>query len=436
MDPLEVPRSPLTRRALLGGAGSAALVSLLSACAGSAGGSGGSIKFWDLPWGTQAYTAAAKKLALGVSLGKGLTPTYQVVQWNNFLQTFASALSTGNGPAVSTGGPALSVQFAAKGWVENVDDVIAEWKKSGLYDDFLPGSFDPYKTANGYQAIPFQQDIRVLWYRKSLLEKAGADVPTDWPSWLAAGRALKKIGAYAFGTGGGSGNNLGQQAMLSMMLNNGGGLFDEGGAADCVTARNVEAMDFVREMVAGGMVDPAAVSYTSDNLNTQWKDGHIGLGIHTPGLDAALGEKASGDFVVAAPLKGPHGTTGAMSYVNNLILYKKSPSLQASTTMLTHFVKNMHVLWERGLLGGLPLLKSVADSAAIRTTSPQYGTVIDKWQPVAKTLRERATADSPQIEAVDASAPLLAFAQTMIQGTTDSKTALQTLETGLRSVMK
>ena len=54
--------------------------------------------------------------------------------------------------------------------------------KDGLYEDFLPGIVEAMKTDKGYVAVPWQMDVRSLWYRKSLLEKAGAKVPTDWDS--------------------------------------------------------------------------------------------------------------------------------------------------------------------------------------------------------------------------------------------------------------
>ncbi|MFZ8452985.1 extracellular solute-binding protein, partial [Staphylococcus aureus] len=76
--------------------------------------------------------------------------------------------------------------------------------------------------------------IRVLWYRKSLLDQAGVDVPTDWKSYLEAAKALAKIGVVGLGTGAGAGNNLGNHLMASLMINNGGGIFNAEGKPDLV----------------------------------------------------------------------------------------------------------------------------------------------------------------------------------------------------------
>ena len=202
--------------------------------------------------------------------------SYQIIQWNNFYQTFSSAIASKTGPAVSTGGGFQAFQFEQQGQIAYADKVIDELKKNGQFDDFLPGVLEPFKTDKGYVAVPWQLDMRVFWYRKSLFEKAGVALPTDWPSLLEAGKALKKIGAFGFATGAGAGNNYGNHSMIMMMVNNGGGVFTKDGELDVMNDRNIEAMEFVLELVSNGIVDPAAVSYTTDNMSAQWKDKKAG----------------------------------------------------------------------------------------------------------------------------------------------------------------
>lgn len=163
-------------------------------------------------------------------------------------------------------------------------------QKNGMVDDFIPGLLDSFTTDKGYVAIPWSIDIRVLWYRKSLLEKAGVEVPTDWDSLHAAGLALKKIGVYGFGTGAGSGNAIGNQSVMTMILNNGGGLFDEDGKPNTATAENIEAVDFLIGLAKDRIIDPNSISYTSDNMLTQWKNKSFGIGVANPGLATDVGE--------------------------------------------------------------------------------------------------------------------------------------------------
>ena len=50
-----------------------------------------------------------------------------------------------------------------------------------------------------------------------------------------------------------------------------------------MTDRNIEAMEFVKELVSNRIIDPASVSYTGDNQNAQWKSGKFAMGIDTAG---------------------------------------------------------------------------------------------------------------------------------------------------------
>ena len=89
-----------SRRGFLGFAAAAASAPLLAACGGGSstqggGGASGVIKFWDMPWATPAYNDAAKKIVDGYAPASGkLKASYQTIQWNNFYQTFSSAIAS------------------------------------------------------------------------------------------------------------------------------------------------------------------------------------------------------------------------------------------------------------------------------------------------------------------------------------------------------
>src|SRR5439155_25603773 len=113
---------------------------------------------------------------------------------------------------------------------------------------------------------------------------------------------------------------------VRMMINNGGGFFNTGGKVDVVTDRNIEAMDFVRELVAAHAVDPASVSYTTDNLLAQWKSKKAAMGIYTPGLDTDSGDNSGDLQVMDSPLAGPHGDKACLVFPNNIMMYANTPS--------------------------------------------------------------------------------------------------------------
>ncbi|HKT00724.1 MAG TPA: extracellular solute-binding protein [Rugosimonospora sp.] len=430
----------LSRRSFLGaGLALGATTTLAAACGGgSSAGSGGgakTLKFWDMPWGSPAYNTAGKKLTEAYAPAAGLPgASYQIIQWNNFVQTFSSAIVSSTGPAVSSGGGFQAFQFAAQGAIAYADNVVATFQKDGTLDDFLPGVIENMKTDKGYAAIPWQLDLRVWWYRKSILDSLGLQPPTTWDELLTVGKALAKKGYYGFGVGAGAGDNLGAHAMICMMINNGGGLFNPAGELDLVTDRNIEAMAFVRELANEKIIDPAAVSYTIDNETTQWKSKKFAVGINTPGLDNVTGD-ASGDLLVMGPMAGPHGDKGSLMFVNNIMMYRNTPSQQGSEAFVEYYIKNMKTYWEQNVDPAIPALKSIVALPAFQQQTQKLKVVSD-WQPICKSYASLSNTLSPALAQIDGGQPLSEFTQRMLQGKTDPKTALQTLETALKAIVK
>lgn len=428
-----------SRRGFLGLTAAAASVPLLAACGGGSasqggGGAGGSIKFWDMPWATPAYNDAAKKITEGFSGANNSKATYQTIQWNNFYQTFSSAIASKTGPAVSTGGGFQAFQFEQQGQIAYADKVIDKLKSNGMFDDFLPGVVEPFKSGKGYVAVPWQLDIRPLWYRKSLFDKAGVAVPTDWASLLEAGKKLKGIGAVGFATGSGAGNNIGNHLMIMMMLNNGGGVFTKDGQLDVMNDRNVEAVEYLLELVSNGVIDPAAVSYTTDNLNAQWKDGKAAYGMLTLGVPERVGD-TSGDLLVASPIAGPHGDKAALIFPNNIMMYTNTPSQEASEEFVVYYLGKIKELWQQKLMNALPVFKSTTEMPEF-TADANNVKIVKEYVPIAKTFAAKGTALSADLAALDGGQALNQFTQTVLTGKTDAKSALTAFESGLKSVLK
>jgi multiple sugar transport system substrate-binding protein len=427
----------VSRRGFLGIGLGAASAAFLAACGGSSstgasgsGGSGGTMKFWDMPWAAASYNTAAQKLVATYKPTSGLpSATYQVIQWANFTETFASAVASSTGPAVSTGGGFQAFQYAQQGAIAYADHLIQTFKNNGTYNDFLPGQVEAMKTPAGYVAVPWQADIRVWWYSKPTFSKLGLTPPTSWDELMSVGTTLAKHGYYGFGTGMGAGNFLGQHAMVMMMINNGGGMFNADNQLDIVTPRNLEAMEFVQQLAKAKIIDPASVSYTSDTMNAQWKNGKFAMGINTAGLDVNTGVTDGSLAPMPGPLTGPHGEKACLVFQNNIMMYKNTPSQAGSEAFLAWYIKNMSAYWKDDLLTGLPMLKSIVALPQFQQQTPRVDAV-KNWLPYAKNYAAVGTVLSPSLAKVDGSQQLTEFAQTMLAGG-DPKGALQTLQSSL-----
>ena len=202
--------------------------------------------------------------------------------------------------------------------------------------------------------------------------------------------------------------------MVAMLINNGGGIFDPDGKVDVVTDRNLETVNFIAELAKAGAIDPAAVSYTTDNLQTQWKSNKIAIGVYNAGLPEDLAD-TSGDLLVTSPLTALHGDQGTLYWVNNLMMYTNTPSQPGSEAFLTYYLQNYYQLWQQGVFPALPVLKSVIALPEFQKNT-QKVKVINEWQPIAKTFAALGTNLSAVIAQVDGGQALNEFTQTILSG--------------------
>jgi len=428
-----------TRRTFIGVAGGVAASTLLAACSrgggntGGGGGGGKALKFWNMPWGGTTFAPTDKKIATGWKGADGITSvTYQNVPWANFTQTFSSAVASNTGPAVSSGGGTQAFLFESQGKIAYADDAIASWESNGLKDDFLPGLLDTMKVKNGYAAVPYNLDMRVLWYNEQLFQQVGAEVPTDWQSYLATCETLKKAGLYGFGVAAGAGAYTGGHILVGLMINNGGGLFDENNQPNVVTQENIDAINFVLECVQKGYVDPGSVQYTSDNGQTQWKNKKFAMGWEGAGNAAAIGGDVGAAMKIVSPLKSDSGKQGMLYFPNNIMMYKNTPSQKASNDFLTYYYQNMKTLWTQKTGIGLPPLKSITQTSEFQS-DPNQVKIINEYQPISKTWAAPGSdALFLGVTTVDGTPIMDTFAQSIYGGKTDAKSALTTLQNGIK----
>ena len=357
---------------------------------------------------------------------------YQQIQWANFIQSYSTAIAANNGPAVSSGGGTQAFLFEDQGKIAYADDLIDSWKKNGLYDDFLPGVVDTLKTDNGYAAVPYNLDMRVVWYNKALLEDAGADMPTDWDSYEAMCKKLKAKGVYGYGTRSGAGAFTGFHQIVAHMINNGGGLFDGDQKPDLVTDKNIEAVEWVLGLVKNGYSDPRSATYTSDNFYAQVSAKKFGGLWDGAGAKPNVSAAVAKDLVVGDPLTGPGGEKGALYFPNNIMMYKNTPSQEASEAFLTYYYQNMKTLWTKKTGIGLPVLKSIATEAYADDVDATK--ILNDWQPISKTFGAPGqNTVFLNVTKVDATQPTINFAQSILGGKVTARGALETLQKALEA---
>lgn len=301
----QFPSSPFTRRRFLQYSGSLALSgSLLAACAGTGGGSSGggnsslpSLTQWYHQYGEQGTHEAVLRYA------KQYTKANVQVNWvpgtgNEYPDKLRAALLGSNPPDVfELTNP--TVDQVKAGLIEPLDDIIADVKS-----DFNPTALKPLTINGKIYAIKMINDMGMIYYRKSMLQKANVQPPTTVDELIAAAKKLSSGSVKGLYVGPDGGINA-----LSYIIgwSSGGDFISADNKIVFNTPRMALAYQKLRELnTSGGLLPDAPTfwwdpsSFTQGTCAMQW----CGLWA-MPGITKALGD----DFgVIPFPALDAQGT--------------------------------------------------------------------------------------------------------------------------------
>jgi multiple sugar transport system substrate-binding protein len=116
-------------------------------------------------------------------------------------------------------------------------------------------------------------------------------------------------------------------------------------------------------------------------------------------------------------------------------MYTNTPSQEASEAFLVYYLGQLKELWRQKLMSALPVFKSITELPEF-ASDPNNVKIVKDWQPIAKTFASQGNTLNANLAALDGGQALNQFTQTIITGKSDAKTALQTFQSALESVLK
>ncbi|MEV5027412.1 ABC transporter substrate-binding protein [Paenibacillus sp. LPE1-1-1.1] len=357
------------------------------------------INFWDMVWGPATYQETALKLVEQFNEEHpNIQVKYQSTPWSNWYQTFASAIASGTQPDISTGAGYQAFQFTDQDAILPIDDVIEELAAEGKLDDFVPGSIDALKYNGHYVALPWQVDIRVPWYRKDLFEQAGiTTLPTNWDELRADLKMLSTNGNYGLALPGN--DNLGIQGMFTMMLNNGGGIFDSNKKVDVMNELNKQALQFLSDLAKDGSINPAMLGFNDDSAMRDFGTGRAAVyfhGLALPGQFPDMQDKIG----VLDPLASPNGDKATLGWVNNIMIYKGTKHPEETKVFLKWWSENNKALFTEGRAGAFPARVSFTQDPFYQNNE-NLKLITEKYLPIMKTTGSKAAGGFPQLNEIE-----------------------------------
>jgi len=266
----------------------------------------------------------------------GIKIEMEAISTDGRLQKVLASINTKTMPEVFKILPEERFEFARKGYLVPLDDIVDEIGR----DDFVDGSLVAVDGVN--YDIPYTiGNYSVLWQRDDLLQAAGVSTPTNWDELKAAAEALTKDGNFGFIFPAGKNRMTG--IYLSMMIWNAGGTyFDKDLNVTFNNPGTIEALKFLQEMAKYSPEGISSYSY-GDMINV-YLTGKIAMDIYAPRLaaNAAATTPELFENTSAHPMPiGPKGAAVKFANANSFALSSEqvgAKNLDAARKFLTFLV--------------------------------------------------------------------------------------------------
>lgn len=252
--------------------------------------------------------------------------------WGEVYAKAPAALAAGIGPDLLFAIPDFTPGLKDMGALTDIGDFVAELDDT---HDFIDSAVEAYSYDDGVWAVPLYNMSMNLWYRPSVLEAAGLDVPRTWDDWQAAAEALTGDGTYGMGLPANK-QLYTDQTVYSVMANGDASeIYNEDGTLRFDNPQTVAAYGFYNDMLAYS--PPDAPSWTWGEAEACFASAACGM-ILQFSVISTYETQAEGDAadlgVAAIPSKSGEGHN-TIAYANAvMLLSREEEKTEASKTFV------------------------------------------------------------------------------------------------------
>lgn len=250
---------------------------------------------------------------------KGIEVVGEEVPWDGgaYSENLFNACIGGGSPDVATWKLTSTPLFVNNDLLTDLTPYIDKWEDK---DDIPENIYNIMKEAGGSEeemyVMPWNVQVLYVYYRPSIFEKAGVEVPKTYDEFL---EAIKKCtmdtdgdgetDVYGFGMRGAKG---GQEPWGSF-------IYGEGGDFENLTSKeSVKGMQDFIDLYENGYVPPTAVSDGFQETVANFQSGLTAMFIHHTGSSANM-EEVLGDDVAAFPFPAGEGQWTSMGDTETVI---------------------------------------------------------------------------------------------------------------------
>ena len=194
-----------------------------------------------------------------------------VVSWNDIYTVVNTRISNNDAPDILN--IDVFADYQADGLLLPAQDYVSE----ETYAKFYPAFLEQSVVDGTVWAVPDLASARALYYNADILAAAGVEVPTTWAELKAACEAIKAYDANIYPWGVDMTTDEGQACFAYYAWTNGGGFVDADGNWVLNSAENVEAAEYVLDLVTSGLTNTSPATETRYDLQEMFAAGKLAM---------------------------------------------------------------------------------------------------------------------------------------------------------------
>ncbi|MEH7248065.1 sugar ABC transporter substrate-binding protein [Neobacillus niacini] len=289
--------------------------------------------------------------------GKGITVVGEEYPWDGgaYSESLFTAAMGGGGPDVATFKLTSTPLFTANKLLANLDDYLSKWQDK---DDIDENLYNIMKQASGTDSVyvmPWNTQILYVYYRPSIFEKAGVEVPSTYEEFLTTIRKTTmdtngdgKTDIYGFGMRGAKG---GQEPWGSFIYGRGGDF------ENLDSKEAIQSMQDYIDLYKEGFVPPTATTDGFNEIIANFKSGKTAMTIHHTGSSKGMVE-TFGDDVSAFAFPAGKGQWTSMGDTENVI-FDSSKNKDAAFEWVSYLATGKGQKDWNEATGNVPVSKTV-----------------------------------------------------------------------------
>lgn len=360
----------ITRKAILAASLTIAAAIGLSACSGGtpSGTDGGrqTVTFWG-SWNSTEQVAQLNQQAAAFNKSQSKYTVKYVAQ-GLVEQKLLTGLASGQVPDVVLWDRGQTSLYVPKGALQDIDSLV---KRDNVdLGQFYGQPTEELKVDGKLYGLPILVDNRSLFYNKTILDKAGVQVPHTWAE-------LKEVAPKVTTIAGGkttvAGFMLDDPGLFNMWLMQAGGsmLNEDGTKTNFDNDKGLEVLDFWKSLQQKGVfqqgfgagTDPFAAGKAAMKYDGPW--------------DIATYNGVKGlDYGVSEPLTGPDGDKGTVTGGFGLVIPKGAKDEEGAWAFMKWWATQPANGVSFGKIAGWVPANKEAASNPFFTDDPHYAAII------------------------------------------------------------